>query len=556
MLGGHEVKHCVPYAYFACAAGSQLRQSVDVRPLHVPHDASHVWQRMWLSTNVPSGHEATQAPSCKKKASGLARLQLVHTARAAPSARMHVLHDESQATHVPFEARNSLRSQGYMQTPDVKLPPRRQVTQSVGSNPVHVPQVSSHGTQTPFVSAKLSSGHTATQEPPSAYGVPDTGQDVHAVDCASTHVSHDSWHGAQESRPVAASSFTKVPRGQLSRQEDACWYGMSPRGSQDRQELFVGPLQVPQLEAQGWQVREMRPPKEARTGYLPTGVQDARQALPSAKGYAGAHETHWSLLGPEHVAQLSWHGTHTSAALALPPEHVQPSAMAEHARHAEDGESPSSQASWPTRRPSPHRARHKSLVRDEPPEHSKPGSISQEGPQPSPGTVLLSSQASLISLPLMRMPSPHTGMHSSRPPTPSKRFMLRQAHPGSMLQNGLQPSPPIVELSSHCSAVVRTPFPHTCATCITGRLPRHKTLDPPKRLRLSPASRCAVTEDARQIEGDELLWPEVRRVAVRVEADAHAPPRAIRGETEHFYRTDGLEFGQGSVVISCAGRRK
>jgi len=191
--------------------------------------------------------------------------------------------------------------------------------------------------------------------------------------------------------------------------------------------------------------------------------------VPSEKGKAGVQEMHSLLPGPEHVAQLSWHGSHVSGALAEPPEHVQPSAMVEQATQADDAESPSSHTSSPTRRPSPHTVRHTSLVLEDPPEQKKPGSTSQEGLQPSPAIVLLSSHNSRMSLPVMRRPSPQTGVHSSRPPTPSMRLALRHVHPRSMLQNGSQPSPPSVELSSHCSAVVRIPLPQTCTTCANGR---------------------------------------------------------------------------------------
>ena len=81
-----------------------------------------------------------------------------------------------------------------------------------------------------------------------------------------------------------------------------------------------------------------------------------------------------------------------------------------------DTSPPSSHSSAPTRNPSPHTLEHASALLAEPPAHAKPGSIVQPALQPSPATVLLSSQPSPPHE--MRLPSPHTAAHVSSPPTP------------------------------------------------------------------------------------------------------------------------------------------
>ena len=60
---------------------------------------------------------------------------------------------------------------------------------------------------------------------------------------------------------------------------------------------------------------------------------------------------------------------------------------------------------------------HASGVVSEPPEHDQRGSTVHDAEQPSPATVLLSSQPSEAKG-IARRPSPHTGEHVSSPPTP------------------------------------------------------------------------------------------------------------------------------------------
>eukprot|EP00908_Phaeocystis_cordata_P025140 Transcript_7594.p2 GENE.Transcript_7594~~Transcript_7594.p2 ORF type:complete len:206 (-),score=4.41 Transcript_7594:170-787(-) len=96
------------------------------------------------------------------------------------------------------------------------------------------------------------------------------------------------------------------------------------------------------------------------------------------------------------------------------------------------------------------------------------GSEVQVGPQPSPPTVLLSSQPSAKGPQVTRRPSPQIGAHVSTPPMPEPTAIDEtHAKPSSMRQSASQPSPPAVILSSHASAVERMPLPQTCTTGTT-----------------------------------------------------------------------------------------
>ena len=80
--------------------------------------------------------------------------------------------------------------------------------------------------------------------------------------------------------------------------------------------MLAAPLHVPQAASHATQTLLV-------LAYLPTGVQEARQ-LPgsSKKGVAVAQFTQSVSSGPEHVAQLEWHGAHASADEELPPAQV------------------------------------------------------------------------------------------------------------------------------------------------------------------------------------------------------------------------------------------
>ena len=79
--------------------------------------------------------------------------------------------------------------------------------------------------------------------------------------------------------------------------------------------------------------------------------------------------------------------------------------------------------------------------------------------------MLLSSQPSGGVLHVIRRPSAHVGAHVSKPPTPeppSAAALETHVKPTSKAHSAEQPSPPAVLLSSHASAVVRTPSPQMC----------------------------------------------------------------------------------------------
>jgi len=102
-----------------------------------------------------------------------------------------------------------------------------------------------------------------------------------------------------------------------------------------------------------------------------------------------------------------------------------------------------------------------------PPVHRKPTSTWHVSLQPSPPMVLLSSHCSRESHSTFR-PSPQTGAHVSRPPFPFPSVRLEvQLKPTSMEQSASQPSPAAVLLSSHTSAVDRMPFPQMCTGGVT-----------------------------------------------------------------------------------------
>jgi len=239
-----------------------------------------------------------------------------------------------------------------------------------------------------------------------------------------------------------------------------------------RQSELVGPVHVPHDASHASQTL-------LALAYLPAVVQEARQ-LPgrSKKGVADAQFVHSLADGPVQVEQLEWHATQVSAADELPPAQVYPSSITAQSplQPSKLTVLPSSHASAPTRLPSPHTDAHVSMPLKWPPEHVKPVSTWHVGLQPSPAMVLLSSHCSK-ECQTMRRPSPHRGKQLSRPPTPEPSE-LEEVHsqPSSTLQRELQPSAPSVLLSSHCSAVLRIPLPQMWTG---GMYPRLCTLAEP-----------------------------------------------------------------------------
>ena len=181
----------------------------------------------------------------------------------------------------------------------------------------------------------------------------------------------------------------------------------------------------------------------------------------SKNGDAEPQDEHCVAAGPQHVWQLAWHGEHVSAVEGLPPEQVKPSSMERQSplQPSVPTVFPSSHVSPLTRRPSPHIDWHRSRVPKLPPEQTKPASIWQFASQPSPLWVLLSSHCS-AGLQRIRLPSPQRGAQVSMPPTPEPcAFDDVHAHPSSTRHSESQPSPPTVLLSSQTSAVDRIPLP-------------------------------------------------------------------------------------------------
>lgn len=223
-----------------------------------------------------------------------------------------------------------------------------------------------------------------------------------------------------------------------------------------RQSELVAPEQVPHAASQGLQTSLL-------SAYLATGRHEARH-WPGAvkKGCDEAHVAHSSSDGPMHVAHDAWHATHVSVELARPPEQVKPASMAQSALHPSKlTRLPSSQASSPTRSPSPQTEAHVSFEFMLPPVHSYPASMRQPELQPSPLIVLLSSHSSKA-LHGTFLPSPQIGMQVSSPPIPeppSTSAVDVQWKPSSISQRALQPSPPNVSPSSQGSAVLRMPLP-------------------------------------------------------------------------------------------------
>ena len=276
----------------------------------------------------------------------------------------------------------------------------------------------------------------------------------HADEDVPEHVAQLASQAVQ--RPAPSTTSEKVLDGHSATQVPAWRKGVAAE-VHERQSELVGPSHVPHAASHASQTDE--PLRN-----LPTGVHDARQ-LPggSKKGVADAQVRHCVPVGPAHVAQLPWQATHTSAVLPVPPTHVKPSSIAmQSALHPSLSiVLPSSQTSSPTRNPSPHTAAQLSGWSMVPPWQTKPVSIWHVGLQPSLASVLLSSHCSSDSH-RTRRPSPHLGAHESTPPTPDPS-VLDEVHskPSSMRQSASQPSPPTVLLSSQPSAVERMPLPQT-----------------------------------------------------------------------------------------------
>ena len=280
-------------------------------------------------------------------------------------------------------------------------------------------------------------------------------------------------HATQLDAPVLTSMSTKVEAGHSARHSPAAVMNASV-SPHVRQSVVAAPLHVSHVASQGSHAILVR------FAHMNSGVHEpAHVPGPLENGNAAAHVTHSEAPGPLQVAQLAWHRWHASGCVALPPAHVHPSSIAVQfsPQPSLATRLPSSHTSLPARFPSPQTVVHASGVVSEPPEHDQPGSTVHDAEQPSPATVLLSSQPSEAKG-IARRPSPHTGEHVSSPPTPeppSASEEETQAHPTSTSHSASQPSPPTVLLSSHRSSVVRAPLPQTWITGVKSRVSSSKS---------------------------------------------------------------------------------
>ena len=339
----------------------------------------------------------------------------------------------------------------------------------------HVASQSAHDDV--FVSSNRCDGQASTQRPspgvtPSSKSL-SLGHSVHDDTEASAHSAQLPSHATQLDAPVLTSMSTKVEAGHSARHSPAAVMNASV-SPHVRQSVVAAPLHVSHVASQGSHAILVR------FAHMNSGVHEpAHVPGPLENGNAAAHVTHSEAPGPLHVAQLGWHRWHASGCVALPPAHVHPSSIAVQfsPQPSLATRLPSSHTSLPARFPSPQTVAHASGVVSEPPEHDQPGSTVHDAEQPSPATVLLSSQPSEAKG-IARRPSPHTGEHVSSPPTPeppSASEEERHAQPTSTSHSASQPSPPTVLLSSHRSSVVRAPLPQTWITGVKSRVSSSKS---------------------------------------------------------------------------------
>lgn len=179
--------------------------------------------------------------------------------------------------------------------------------------------------------------------------MPVLGQLRQPVESDVEHAAHDAWQPAQ--RATVPTTSTRVPA------EHSATHAPNSRkdalGSEQLVHwLLEGPTHVPalpQLESHGEQV----PPTVS--AYVATGQMLWQWPEACLNGWDALHVTHSAASGPEHVEQLSAHGTHASSDAMLPPEHVKPASTVQSKPQPSPATRlPSSHSSLPTRRPSPH----------------------------------------------------------------------------------------------------------------------------------------------------------------------------------------------------------
>ena len=234
-------------------------------------------------------------------------------------------------------------------------------------------------------------------------------------------------------------------------------------GLQLRHSLALGPLHVAHEGEHGWQTlgsTEAFP-------QVPSGVHSAKHTpTPPVQllwnGELSVQEVHSTAMGPLHVPHEEWHGMQVSdpEPIPAPARHVKPGSTVHISLHPSNATLlPSSHASVPARRPSPHSVVHVSFVLPPPPMQLQPNSTSHSSLHPSP---LFTPPSSHSSLPTRR-PSPQMGTHVTLPPRPLPKGLFDvHAYPCSTLQSASHPSSPAVFPSSQPSLLLSRPSPHTC----------------------------------------------------------------------------------------------
>eukprot|EP00967_Tisochrysis_lutea_P143688 scaffold267280_cov30-Tisochrysis_lutea.AAC.2 len=330
--------------------------------------------------------------------------------------------------------------------------------------------------------------------------------------------------------------------------EQARRRGWVERASHVRQALSPGPLQVPQLASHGAQAWMSTPFTELSVAYLPTAVQEATHLVPSEKGKAGVQEMHSLLPGPEHVAQLSWHGSHVSGALAEPPEHVQPSAMVEQATQADDAESPSAAhvfglgGSARTEEAGLDLARGAAAVTG-----NRVIIVAQLAHEPASDAEAIATNRCAF------VPAAHAVNEAGAPARPppldvaeriatvasERRIII------ALLGRGANPITTNVhhlrerQVGWGTNIGVRS---RLLLVVIVRRLADDGALDGPEVLNFRHRS---LDEDLRGVETDKLLRSKMRRVAVGIEANDKTATCAAHARLEHLHLPNGVELGKG-----------
>ena len=199
-------------------------------------------------------------------------------------------------------------------------------------------------------------------------------------------------HATQLDAPVFTSMSTKVEAGHSARHSPAAVMNASV-SPHVRQSVVAAPLHVSHVASQGSHAILVRfahmNSARARGGACPGRVENGerRGAACCTRRRPGRCTSHSSMAPLARV----------QTCVALPPAHVHPSSIA-----VQFSPQPSPATRRRRRTPAPRAlpvatdGAHASGVVSEPPEHDQPGSTAHDAEQPSPPTVLLSSQPSAV----------------------------------------------------------------------------------------------------------------------------------------------------------------